>query len=345
MTVSSVGYGDIVPVNTIERFVCTLLVFASGFLWAYALGETMSALGNGNVHEEHFRTMLDDLNHMMADRGLPRNLQRRLRSSFFQIKDVARVSGYKALIEQLSPALQGELAMTVNEVWMRKVWYFNCKALPMPRDFLECLSTQLQVAVHAQQESFGEAWTLYILHRGLCVRQMRFMHSGSVWGEDFILASHQLLDTSAAFCLTFIEVSRLTRARFSEIVKRFPEVWRPVRGAVVRTAVRRGFILEATRRHGRSFASRRERFMAFAWKEESRSPLLSPGSCPEDFPLPAMIQESGERLALLHDVAAKQAQMQAQLDETRTTLMGQLSRIEDRLKMLRPPSPRASWRA
>uniref|UniRef100_A0A7S2IUQ3 Ion transport domain-containing protein n=1 Tax=Alexandrium andersonii TaxID=327968 RepID=A0A7S2IUQ3_9DINO len=345
MTVTSVGYGDIVPVNTLERLACALLMFASGFLWAYALGETMAALGNSNTHEKRFREMLDDLNHMMADRNLPRSLQRRLRSFFFQIKDLARVSGYKRLVEQLSPALQGELSMTVNEFWMRKVWYFNREILPLPADFLQALSTQLQVSVHVQQESFGDAWTLYILHRGLCVRRMRFLHSGSVWGEDFILASHKLLDTTQAFCMTFIEVSRLTRGKFTEIVKRFPETWKDVRKAVVRTAVRRGIILEASRRVGGCFGSRKERFMAFA----SKAPTL--GSAAEasngvPFPLPMMVQESAASVAeRMHDLAAKQASMQAQLDQTRIALAEQLSRIEDRLRVLVPASPQNVPRA
>eukprot|EP00971_Amphidinium_carterae_P091522 1812181-Amphidinium_carterae.1 len=30
--------GDVIPVNFLERVVCTVLVFTSGLLWAYALG-------------------------------------------------------------------------------------------------------------------------------------------------------------------------------------------------------------------------------------------------------------------------------------------------------------------
>mmetsp|Transcript_13260 Transcript_13260/g.41883 ORF Transcript_13260/g.41883 Transcript_13260/m.41883 type:complete len:624 (+) Transcript_13260:90-1961(+) len=336
MTVTSVGYGDIVPVTTWERVFCTLLMFCSGFLWAYALGETMAALGNSNVHETNFRHMLDDLNHMMADRGLPRQLQRRLRSFFFQIKDLARVQGYKALVEQLSPSLQGELAMTVNEVWMSKVWYFNSASLPMPPGFLSAIAQQLQVSVHAQQESIGELWTLYILHRGLAVRKMGILHSGSVWGEDFVLASRELLDSSQAFCLTFIELSRLTRRRFTEIVKHFPQVWKPLRVAVVRTAVRRGILLQAARKQR---DAPRKRFMAFAKQHTLQS--VDRASMEADFPLPSMIEESMEVSERLHDVAVKQAQMQVQLDATRSSLTEQLLRIEDQLKSLLPSGPAA----
>jgi len=335
MTVTSVGYGDIVPVNTTERLVCALLMFASGFLWAYALGETMSALGNSNMHEKDFRQMLDDLNHMMADRGLPRNLERRLRSFFFQIKDLARVQGYKVLVEQLSPSLQGELAMTVNEVWLRKVWYFNSDRLRMPSSFLQSLATMLQVSVHAQQECVGDPWTLYILHRGLCVRRMRILNSGSVWGEDFILASHRLLDTSQAFCFTFVELSRLTRRRLIEIVKHSPEVWAPLRAAVVRTAARRGVVLEAARQW-KSRSKARSSFMSFAAAVPN---CISSAGTEGDFPLSTMTEEPSEVGETLHNMAAKQACMQQQLDATRTSMSESLSRIESQLKLLLPHRP------
>lgn len=340
MTVTSVGYGDVVPVNLTERLFCTLLMFASGFLWAYALGEVMSALGNTNIHESNFRQMLDDLNHMMADRHLPKNLQRRLRSFFFQIKDLARVQGYKKIVEHLSPSLQGELAKTVNEVWVRKVWYFNCKYMEMPADFTSALATNLEVSVHAQQESVHEPWTLYILHRGLCVRRMRILLSGSVWGEDFILACSDLLETSVAFCLTFIELSRLTRSQFTETVRRYPEVWPLVRYAVVRMAVRRGILLEASRRRLAAKGHRRRGFLDL---------VASTPGCEQDFPLsiggPSLqdeacsnpaesVEEGSETYKKLQSLAAKQAQMQLQLDETRTMLTDHLRRIEEKLSGL-----------
>uniref|UniRef100_A0A7S4UW65 Ion transport domain-containing protein n=1 Tax=Alexandrium monilatum TaxID=311494 RepID=A0A7S4UW65_9DINO len=334
MTVTSVGYGDIVPVTTLERVVCILLMFCAGFLWAYVLGEVMSSLGNSNVHEKAFRQMLDDLNHMMADRGLPRHLQRRLRGFFFQIKDLARVEGYKAIVDQLSPSLQGELAMTVNEVWLRKVWYFNCKSLPMQADFMSALATQLEVCMHAQQECVGEAWNLYILHRGLAIRQKGLLQAGAVWGEDFILACQALLENAQAVCLTFIELSQLSRKKFVEVVRRYPQVWKPIRGAVVRMAARRGILQEAAWR--REYEVARNGSASLASGKSFALVNLRPVGT--DFPLPAVMEDSAEVSVALQEVAAKQARMQEELDATRNALGEQLSRIEAQLRVLLPRS-------
>lgn len=338
MTVTSVGYGDIVPVTNSERLFCALLMMLSGFLWAYALGETMAALGNSNIHEKAFRQMLDDLNHMMADRGLSNNLQRRLRAFFFQIKDLARIQGYKKLIDKLSPSLQGELAMTMNDVWLQKVWYFNSDSLPMPPTFMSNVATSLQVSVHAQQECIGEPWTLFILHRGLCVRRMNILRSGAVWGEEFILTSRELLDRTPSFSLTFIELSRLTRARFVDVLKRYPEVWKPVRGAVVRTAARRGILREAKRRLGsqglRPAGNAKSKvFMGFADRIPRITSVELVGAA-SGFPMG--IQDDGDVGERLQELSAKQENLQRQLESTRSLLSQQLGRIEDQLKLLLP---------
>jgi len=338
MTVTSVGYGDILPVTTLERTVCTLLMFVSGFVWAYALGEMMAAFGNSDVHEQNFRHMLDDLNHMMADRSLPAPLRSKMRAFFFQIKDLSRVQGYKDIVERLSPLLQGELAVTVNRVWLRKVWYFNAQLADLPRDFLAGLAVQLQVEVHTQQECFGEPWTLYILLRGLCVRSMRVHKSGSVWGEDFILASRQLLDTTRAFCLTFVELSSMTRDDFTKLVRRHPEVWQSVRWAVVRMAVKSAVVRESRRRKKAVGIPSAKTFMEFSFETEGRDPSPDTG-----FPLGGRQSEQTCDLAeVLQDVSAKQAQMQQQCSATQERLQSQLTQIQRKLDAMLHETSRPS---
>lgn len=38
MTVTGIGYGDMLPVNTLERVFCTLWMLMSGAMWAYVIG-------------------------------------------------------------------------------------------------------------------------------------------------------------------------------------------------------------------------------------------------------------------------------------------------------------------
>eukprot|EP00930_Biecheleria_cincta_P023788 TRINITY_DN17114_c0_g1_i2.p1 TRINITY_DN17114_c0_g1~~TRINITY_DN17114_c0_g1_i2.p1 ORF type:complete len:654 (+),score=76.26 TRINITY_DN17114_c0_g1_i2:135-2096(+) len=269
MTVTSIGYGDVLPVNLTERIACIFLMFGSSFLWARVLSDTMSAIANGDTHKLQFRQTLDDLNYMMADQKLPNGMRRRLRAFFFQTQDLQRVQSFQSVIQQMSPALQGELALTVNEVWVRKVWYLDTNFDKLPVEFVVGVAGALRIAVFAQQEFFGEPWTLYILHRGLCVRSMRILRSGSVWGEDFVLSldSHDLINTLQVCALTFVEVASMTRASFKGILEKFPTVRQLIRKATVRIAVRAGILKEAERRKTTSAGRRSHGFLMFAGED------------------------------------------------------------------------------
>ena len=46
MTITSVGYGDIVPVNTIERALCCVYLVISGVSWTYVIGKAAGIATN-----------------------------------------------------------------------------------------------------------------------------------------------------------------------------------------------------------------------------------------------------------------------------------------------------------
>merc|ERR1719316_1444296 len=75
MTLTTVGYGDIVPQNRAEYAVCTLCMIFSGYVWAYVVGAIVTVLGNLDPYGLQFKQNMDDLNEMMQNRGLPDSLQ------------------------------------------------------------------------------------------------------------------------------------------------------------------------------------------------------------------------------------------------------------------------------
>lgn len=324
MTVTSIGYGDVLPVNLFEQVVCVILMFASSFLWARVLSDIMNAITNGDTHKLKFRQTLDDLNYMMADQNLPGGLRRRLRGFFFQVQNLQRVQSFQGVIEQMSPALQGELALTVNEVWVRKVWYFDAHFDALPPAFVVGVAGALHISVYAQQELFGEPWTLYILHRGLCVRSLRVLRSGSVWGEDFVLSleSHALVDNSQACALTFVEVASLTRDSFKPLLERFPHVQQLIRKATVRIAVRAGILTEATRRR-RIKGEASTSFLSFASPDSQFQPAVF---CRQNSGL-ISLEDKENSNNILRSVEQKQEHMQKQLDK----LTGLVEQVLERL--------------
>ena len=66
-TITSVGYGDVTanPSNSLEIFVCTLIILSSSFLWAVTLGTVIGELTSFDADRAAFRMKIDALNTFM----------------------------------------------------------------------------------------------------------------------------------------------------------------------------------------------------------------------------------------------------------------------------------------
>lgn len=257
-TMTSVGFGDISPLNIIERCVCLVLLFAAGITWAYIIGQVCSVVGTMGVAEQAFRKTMDDLNNMMQDRSVPYTMRRRLRKFFLNTRDTQRYASQRELFSKMSPALQGEVALITNQIWIEKVTFLGAVIKSSENEqegsppFLIEIALSLETHMYAQQEEFGRPHVLYIQSRGLTGRNVRVMRGGSVWGEDFVLTDSYLLDPVTCFALTYVEVSTLSRTTFLRIVKRnqflYPMLHDCVRKFCVRLAFQRAILEEARER-------------------------------------------------------------------------------------------------
>merc|ERR1719265_1521154 len=72
-------------------------------------------------HEQDFSNLMDELNLMIVDRSLPLEMCRRIRGFFLSTKGAQRQLKQQELLRLMSPALQGDVAMKLNSVWLKKV--------------------------------------------------------------------------------------------------------------------------------------------------------------------------------------------------------------------------------
>ena len=101
---------------------------------------------------------------------------------------------------------------------------------------------------------------LYVLRKGMVVRLWRFLGANSVWGEDILLESDDLMCHAQAVALTYIEVVSLTKDNFEEVAVNFPGpmalVRRIMRKVTVQRMVMRGLSRMAGHKGARSFIAR-----------------------------------------------------------------------------------------
>lgn len=240
MTITSIGYGDIAATNTYEQLFCTVLMLAGGMVWGMVIATFCGVIASMDPKGTEFRKTMDDLNSFMALQGLPNDMRIQLREYFHQTRHLQVSRANKALIENMSPMLQGQVVWKINERWLRHVWFLRAAE----DKFMVQLSLELVAAVFAPAELCPSGY-MYISHRGIALYGGRVLTSGKVWGEDMILSSPHLRSKYAARCMTYVEVYMIERDQLLNIAKNFPPTLRIIRRSAFRLAFRREMIRRA----------------------------------------------------------------------------------------------------
>jgi len=305
-TITSVGYGDIGPQNIVETVVCTFILIISGMSWVVVLGEVCGIISNMNPDEQMFRDSMDELNHMMEDRAVPREMRQRVRSFFLSKKTAQRRERHRKIIGAMSPGLQGYVVMELNRTWISKVRLLSNVLRNAERSdfgyffhaFIVDVSLSLTTAIHAQSEVFGVMNSMYILVQGLVSSDTgaratstftseRVHSAGAVWGQDFLLSDTRLLEPAESLALTYCETMVLNRSSFLTLVERHngdcPGLKDKIRRFCCWLALQRALLKEARRRI--KVASERRRH-----KEEASD------AAEEFFPTPATPTSRADRL-------------------------------------------------
>lgn len=260
MTLTSIGYGDFVPKTTIERGLTCVYMMLSAGSWCFVIGTAAgiaTTLDPGNVA---YKVTMDQLNHFMRERELPREMRMMLRSYFEAARQVHRSDAHSALLAQMSPLLQGSVAWKANKPWLDKVWFLReLHSSREEREFIAELSMKMQVHAYVASERvpIGQ---LNVLRKGMCVRLWRFLGVNAVWGDDMLLDDLDLVCHAQAVALTYIECTVLSKPSFEEAARDFPGPMATVRKKLKRVKIRRRLLIyfaKATGYRGaRSFVQR-----------------------------------------------------------------------------------------
>ena len=131
MTVTGIGYGEMLPINTTERAFCTLWMLIAGAVWTYIIGTVALIATTLDPNGVSFHNTMDSLNCFMRERELPRHMRMMLRDYFTSARRVHQLNDDFKIISMMSPMLEGEVAVATNRRWLQRVWCGSAAALPM----------------------------------------------------------------------------------------------------------------------------------------------------------------------------------------------------------------------
>eukprot|EP00404_Azadinium_spinosum_P035334 CAMPEP_0180642980 /NCGR_PEP_ID=MMETSP1037_2-20121125/47533_1 /TAXON_ID=632150 /ORGANISM="Azadinium spinosum, Strain 3D9" /LENGTH=163 /DNA_ID=CAMNT_0022666383 /DNA_START=97 /DNA_END=588 /DNA_ORIENTATION=- len=160
MTITSIGYGDIVPVRSEEYIVSILCMIAGGVLWAYVVGSIVSIMSSKHPIDSEFEANMDLLNLAMTDMGVSKTACCRYRQYLREAKAHDANMYFTFLLQRFSPALRGTLLMQGPRKMIRNVYYLNHTPEPILMEMAEILEPKF----------FGQREPLHSIGNCLCIR-------------------------------------------------------------------------------------------------------------------------------------------------------------------------------
>lgn len=216
VTLVTVGYGDIVPQNLFEYFICTLSILISGYTWAYIVGSVVNLLSNLDGHNSKFKQNMDDLNLMMDNMALPRDLRIKLRTYMHEAQSVERLKAQKAMFEKnISLGLQLEVARFTSQDVLHSVYWTDALEEDMKAEIVHALRSEF----FGPHEVLKKPSDMIIIRRGIAASRGVVLSRGDVWGHENILISNQnLWDRHFLRSLSFLDVLVLQQTDLRRIM-------------------------------------------------------------------------------------------------------------------------------
>jgi len=255
MTLTSIGYGDIVATTHLEYVVATLCMLFMAGIWAYTIGAVCGIVGNLHPHEVAFKRMMDTLNNMMADNGMPKDVRTRLRKYVYASRSVNRRKVEAHVMNSLSPTLQGEVLLYGSKDFLMAVPCF----MYFSHEELVCTAQCLEARVYAPTEYIHQEKTLFIVQQGICLRMMAVFLPKMHWGQGNLILSNPLLwDPEGAYALTHVQVLTLQSSELTLLIERFPSA---------RTAINAARILKGVARAAQLMRDLEREVAQSRWKD------------------------------------------------------------------------------
>lgn len=239
-TLSTLGYGDVIPATNAERMYAVVGTFIGGAVYAYLLGSVCSIVTNLDEGSNTFYRQMDELNRFMKEKDITAPLRVKLRDYFRFRRNSRALVEWSGVMHLMSDSLRLDVAEEVFGGWIRAMPIFR----DCPKRLPAMLSAHLSSLVLSPHENIManpvRRDSLFIVEKGLVAHRGKIQETGSLLGVERIYKAHgELLDASPpAVTLCHAVVLCLKRDALLGVVAEFPETQRQMRQTVCRLIMR-----------------------------------------------------------------------------------------------------------
>lgn len=231
VTLTTIGYGDVVPTSTAERLFVIFSMLIGTSIFAYVVGSVCTIVANMDKKSSAYHEMMDNLGAFMREQHLSDSLRARLKA-YFRFKKDSPSDDAKPLLELMSPALRADVAWEQCGSWVNDIPFF----VGVPRDFVIEVALILQSCTYPQNEEIIKVGALcdkmFIVQRGVVGGLGRVFTSGKVFGIEILCGNLESDYTARA--MTYCDLYSIDKSDLLEIVQKFPAVLKNLRIAATR---------------------------------------------------------------------------------------------------------------
>ncbi len=233
-TLTTVGYGDVVPYLTIEVATACAVMFAGSCTMGYIIGNVASLI----AHEDHINVVIKDririMNSYMKYRGLPQRLTDRVRRHYeFQWKRTC-VYDESALLQSLPPQLRADVALHIHEDVIDSVPFLSSMSEECLAEVLLRLK-HLQIAEGERLITAGHyGREMYIVRNGELAavdrdgRVLQSIGNSAYVAEYQILCDDPQVHPVSIDAVVQTELLVLTKDDFSAVMRLYPASTTPI---------------------------------------------------------------------------------------------------------------------
>ena len=225
-TMTTIGYGDVVPSNRDERLFTVCAELAGSCVFLYGLTQVTQLIANFNVADVEFQRLMDQANEYFEFRNIPLPLRVKVREFFHYKRAGSLFHAEDELLSHLSDDIRVEV-----QLWsMRDV----LNAVPFLREaderFVKLIVERLVRKVYAPREIVVRQGDVghemyFVAHGEVEViaggRRVAYLNEGAMIGE--IAVAMRTRRTATVRTVTFTELLALSRPHFQRAARLVPE--------------------------------------------------------------------------------------------------------------------------
>lgn len=229
-TMTSVGFGDILPVSSAQRILAVVSMFFACALFGNILGNLQGFIQNWNADGKFYEEKIRQLKVYLKKNNLPLALRHRVVQYIYYIEKVKKKSNLKELeiLDILSKPLREEIFTITRGDILAKSAVFKC----FSGAFLKFLGHQMKVETFATGDIIFKEGEISTVLYYLCSGKVQIYHEQTktvfkdikthkYFGEiSFFLNQPR---TASAMCIEFGEFLILNRTDFFNILEYRPK--------------------------------------------------------------------------------------------------------------------------